>query len=250
MTSKKIGFLSLNLEEAGNLLFFDLYNNQSRSYFFVNSYSISLTTKLSKYEKILIENNRNFVDGKALRALLNLGHFNKTRHKQIRGADFTRYIFENISENTSIFILGGSENNYRALSRIIEVKYPNVKISGFFSPPHQKLWSDYLDEAVGLIAASGANLVFVSLGTPKQDFISYELARKLQLVVVSIGAALDFISLNQRECPKFLQVIGLEWLFRLFSEPRRLWRRYLVDSPRTIKIIFKKDILFEIVSTE
>jgi len=238
----KISFGAISLSEAINLLLEDLALRKSSSYFFINAYSISLTDKNPAYRELLQNNNRNLIDGKPIELLLNKYQKSKKRYHQIRGADFTREILRTFPKSKSIFLLGGSVQNLIHLSEIIGKKYPNVKISGTFSPSYELDWPSYIDSVVEMIDTAQSSLVFVSLGTPKQDFVAKEISSRLNLVAVSIGAALDFITFNISECPKWMQFIGLEWFFRLVVEPQRLWRRYLIESPKLIKLFLLRRI--------
>jgi N-acetylglucosaminyldiphosphoundecaprenol N-acetyl-beta-D-mannosaminyltransferase len=80
------------------------------------------------------------------------------------------------------------------------------------------------------VQSSTANLVWVGLGTPKQDFIASRLTRLTEVNTVCVGAAFDFYAGTQKQAPLFLRQIGMEWFFRLVTEPRRLWKRYLVGN--------------------
>ena len=158
MSFQKIHFLSLRIREAGSLLFSDIDTNNAASYFFVNAYSISLTKQLDSYSEILIKNRRNFIDGKILQVLLNIKNQKKISNVQIRGTDFTRYIFENISEENPIFILGGSRENFNLLEKIFANEYPNVKVNGSYFPPQHNDWNEYLNEAINLIQIGRAHV--------------------------------------------------------------------------------------------
>lgn len=236
----EIVFQPISLSEAISLLYSDLETKRPASYFFINSYSIALTEKNVSYRKILSDNDRNLIDGKPIKILLNAFRDNSKPYEQIRGVDFTREILATFPIGNSIFLLGGTEENLEALVHIFKSSYPKVNIVGTFSPSYDQEWKEYIDFVVAQIDRSGANLVMISLGTPKQDFVSREIAYKLNLVVVSVGAALDFISSQISECPRWLRVIGAEWFYRLITEPKRLWRRYLLESPKLIKLFFKK----------
>jgi N-acetylglucosaminyldiphosphoundecaprenol N-acetyl-beta-D-mannosaminyltransferase len=86
------------------------------------------------------------------------------------------------------------------------------------------------------INRSGARLLFVGLGAPKQEQWMAGRKGKVQAVMLGVGAAFDFLAGRKRQAPKVLQRLGLEWLFRLVNEPRRLWRRYLYRNPRFVAL--------------
>jgi len=90
------------------------------------------------------------------------------------------------------------------------------------------------DEIVKQINGSGARILFVGLGCPKQEIWMANHRGKIQAVMLGVGAAFDFHAGAKPQAPKWMQRIGLEWLFRFFSEPRRLWKRYLLHNPRFV----------------
>lgn len=238
-TSNRIPLKGVKLDEAVYSILQDIAEGKSSCNLFVNAYSIALTEKLPSYKHILQNNKSNFIDGRIIQWLVNLRKNQTSKKYQIRGTDLTREILRNIPSNHSIYFLGGSLENLDELTRLIPKLYPNVRIAGCFSPPFELEWNDYIRECVEKISDSGANLVLVSLGTPKQDFVAHYIALNCKLVTVSIGAALDFLTMRIPECPKIIQKIGLEWSFRLIQEPKRLWRRYLLDSPKAIQLFIK-----------
>jgi N-acetylglucosaminyldiphosphoundecaprenol N-acetyl-beta-D-mannosaminyltransferase len=106
--------------------------------------------------------------------------------------------------------------------------FPKTEIVGMLSPP----FSEVIDwrGCCSAITSTGANIVWVSLGSPKQDIVASQISEFLGVRVVAIGAAVDFFSKQKREAPVFIQNLGLEWLFRLIAEPRRLWKRYVLGN--------------------
>jgi len=237
--SKDIKFLKLNLKDIKSLILSDIRKKNGVSYFLINSYSISLTNKLPQYRKILEANSRNLIDSKILRVILN-GVKRDKNYYQIRGIDLTREILKSINEEVSIYILGGTVENLDEVVNIIHSHYPRVNIAEVYSPPFEDYRKMNIEEILVRIKKSKAKLVFVGLGTPKQDLISFEIAKRLDKTVISIGAALDFLTNRIPECPKWIQLCGFEWLYRLYKEPRRLWKRYLIDSPKLLLMLVKK----------
>jgi N-acetylglucosaminyldiphosphoundecaprenol N-acetyl-beta-D-mannosaminyltransferase len=112
------------------------------------------------------------------------------------------------------------------LKNAIEVSFPGVIIAGALVPPFGHV-DDYDFEGWSrFVIDSGAGIVWVGLGSPKQDYVTARLSTLTGKTAVGIGAAFAFLAGTQSEAPKVLQSVGLEWLFRLLTEPRRLWRRY------------------------
>ena len=145
------------------------------------------------------------------------------------------------------FLYGGA--NEETLSRLrsrLESRFPGLNIVGAHVPPFLDIVPDapVTDEDKALAAeidASGADIVWIGLGTPKQD---YWLARFRPLlkaqVLIAVGAAFNFHAGTVRQAPAWMMRCGLEWLFRLAMEPRRLWKRYLIGNPRFILLVLRQ----------
>jgi N-acetylglucosaminyldiphosphoundecaprenol N-acetyl-beta-D-mannosaminyltransferase len=127
------------------------------------------------------------------------------------------------------FFIGGTEDLLEELKRKLCTRFPNLCIAGSHSPPFGE-WSGGDDERIiSAIEKSGAQFVWIGLGCPKQEFWLARVRDRLPPAVYSaVGAAFAFHAGRVRQAPLWLQRIGMEWLFRLCAEPRRLWRRYFV----------------------
>ncbi len=128
------------------------------------------------------------------------------------------------------FFYGGAPGVPERLSRILHARY-GIRVAGTLSPPFRPLSSDESAEHVRRINDSQPDVLWVGLSTPKQERWMNDHRAALEVpVVVGVGAAFDFVSGTKRSAPAWMQERGLEWLFRLLSEPTRLWRRYLVGG--------------------
>ena len=208
------------------------------AYHFVNSYTLSLADKSSELYKIL-QNDFLICDGKPL--ALTLRRRNKEL-QQVRGADFMRQFLRIDTSKGGHFFLGSSNKVLDQLVLNAKTINPKLKISGHFSPNYSTEFNGEIAKWVSMIRASKASIVWVGLGTPKQDFVSHEIAKSLQVKVFAVGAAFDFLSGSKSEAPKFLQRITLEWAYRLIKEPRRLGRRYVVGNYKFLLILLKEKI--------
>ena len=119
----------------------------------------------------------------------------------------------------------------------IEKKFPNVKIAGLFSPPYDKPLDDksYID----LINDSGADLVFVSLGCPKQEKWMANHYHNINAVLLGVGGAFSVYAGVTKRAPLFMRNAGLEWMYRLLQEPRRLFKRYFKTNSLFIYLLIK-----------
>ncbi len=134
------------------------------------------------------------------------------------------------------YLYGGRNQGALAeLARCLRLRHPGLKVVGGYAPPFRDL-TDAEDEWVAAdIARSGADVVWVGIGVPKQEKWMARMRPRLQApVLVGVGAAFDFHAGLVAQAPAGMQRVGLEWLFRLTQEPRRLWRRYLRYNPRFV----------------
>jgi N-acetylglucosaminyldiphosphoundecaprenol N-acetyl-beta-D-mannosaminyltransferase len=131
-----------------------------------------------------------------------------------------------------IFLYGASQRTLDRLKENLPVRIPGLRISGSFSPPYRPLTESERLDVQQRIMQSGADLVFVGLSTPRQErWMTQNRAALPGKILVGVGAAFDFHAGSLRQAPAWLQRHGLEWLFRLVMEPRRLWKRYLLVTP-------------------
>ncbi|HEX2722610.1 MAG TPA: WecB/TagA/CpsF family glycosyltransferase [Gemmatimonadaceae bacterium] len=131
-----------------------------------------------------------------------------------------------------IGLLGGRPEILNELATRLGRWFPDLDVRYRFSPPFREPTPDEDQRMVNDINASGALILFVGLGCPRQEIWMAEHAGRVRSVMVGVGAAFDFHAGAVRQAPRWMQRIGLEWVFRLTQEPRRLWRRYLYHNPR------------------
>ncbi len=141
----------------------------------------------------------------------------------------------------SHFFYGGAEGVADALVTRLRGKFPALKVAGVYSPPFRPLTPHEERETAALINSSGADIVWVGLGTPKQDYFVARFRPLLEApVLLAVGAAFDFHAGRVRQAPPWMQRGGLEWLFRLTQDPRRLWRRYILGNPRFVALVLRQ----------
>ncbi|HXV36856.1 MAG TPA: WecB/TagA/CpsF family glycosyltransferase [Myxococcota bacterium] len=132
----------------------------------------------------------------------------------------------------SVGFYGGCPEVVDELVRRSWARFPGLDVAFAFAPPHRPLSAEEDRKVVDGISASGVDILFVGLGCPKQERWIAAHRASLDCVMVGVGAAFDFHAGAKPQAPAWLQACGLEWLFRLGCEPRRLWRRYLLGNPR------------------
>jgi len=131
------------------------------------------------------------------------------------------------------YYLGGAPGVAEALTAELQRRCPGLPVAGSYCPPFRELSPAEEHAMLAAIDESGAQVVWVGLGSPKQDLWMRRYRPRLRApVLIGVGAAFDFFTGRQRQAPLWMQGAGLEWLFRLANEPRRLWRRYFIYNPR------------------
>jgi N-acetylglucosaminyldiphosphoundecaprenol N-acetyl-beta-D-mannosaminyltransferase len=181
-----------------------------------------------RYRAVLNEGDLNVPDGMAVVwALRLLG----VRSERLAGADAMDLLAARPA-GWSHYLYGGTVEAVARLEDRLRSRHPDIEVVGVESPPFAPLPGLDVRDAADRIRAAGADLLWIGLGTPKQDLVAARL-RDLEAapVILCVGAAFDFVSGTKRRAPAWVQRAGLEWAFRLASEPERLWRRYLLGNP-------------------
>jgi N-acetylglucosaminyldiphosphoundecaprenol N-acetyl-beta-D-mannosaminyltransferase len=136
-----------------------------------------------------------------------------------------------------VYLYGSTRDVLERLVARLKSMYPGLQICGYEPSRFRRLTSEEKAETVARIRASGAQITFVGLGCPRQEVWVHEYHDALSMPVIAVGAAFDFHAGTSAQAPQWMQNRGLEWMFRLGSEPRRLWRRYLLLNPWYVAMI-------------
>jgi N-acetylglucosaminyldiphosphoundecaprenol N-acetyl-beta-D-mannosaminyltransferase len=170
-------------------------------------------------------------DGQPVRWALNLIHDAQLRER-VYGPQLMFEVCRRAAEaSLPIFLFGGYESMLRDLNQRLHERLPALQIAGMKPAKYERLSIAERNELVQEIRDSGAQIVFVGLGCPRQEVFIYEMREALTMPTLAVGAALNFHAGHLPQAPPRLQRWGLEWAFRLSKEPRRLWRRYLLVNP-------------------
>ncbi len=130
-----------------------------------------------------------------------------------------------------IYLYGGTAAMLEKLSAELQARFPGLLIAGTHAPPFRPLAPAEATADVARINQSGAQVVFVGLGCPKQEQWMYRHQGQVKAVMIGVGAAFSFFSGEVSQAPRWMMALGLEWLYRFGQEPRRLWQRYLINNP-------------------
>jgi N-acetylglucosaminyldiphosphoundecaprenol N-acetyl-beta-D-mannosaminyltransferase len=177
-------------------------------------------------------------DGKPLSVLMNLQYKNK--QERACGMDlFPDILREAEKRDLSVFFYGSTNDVLERIKQKAQDEFSALTIAGAYSPPFRPLTPEEDKEVVDMINASGANLVFVSLGCPKQEKWMHEHKGQIQACMLGLGQAfLTYADLEKR-LPKWARDLSLEWAYRFYLEPKRLWKRYLIGNSRFLWLAAK-----------
>jgi len=179
----------------------------------INSFSIKCPDgfPVAKSSKFLYKNHQDRVDG--------FNVFHKTVEYGIN-KDLTHYFYGNNKKVVTLMI------------KNLKITYPKIQIAGFFCPPIKSSKELMEDEYVEDLISKNADIVWVSLGFPKQEEFIYELKNKYDITsnFVGVGAVFEWVAKTKIKAPEFVANLGLEWILRLAQEPKRLFTRYLIDN--------------------
>lgn len=183
-------------------------------------------------------------DGQPTRWALN--SFYKLKLKdRVYGPTLTLHVLEKANQHQlKIFLFGSTENTLNKFKYFINKKFPLVEICGMHIDRFREASADEDVEDIQKINESGAHIVLVGRGCPRQEYWVANHKNKVHAAMLAVGAAFDFHAGTVKQAPKWMQDNGLEWLFRLFQEPRRLWKRYLITNTLFILTFLKYKIIY------
>ncbi|MBP5972735.1 WecB/TagA/CpsF family glycosyltransferase [Brasilonema sp. CT11] len=163
-------------------------------------------------------------------ALTALGVKNASR---VYGPTLTLYVCEAAAKSgIPIGLYGGTSESLGAFVKFLHQHFPDLQIACKISPPFRPLTPEEDDAYTQQIIESGARILFVGIGCPRQELWMAAHKNRIPAVTLGVGAAFDFHSGRVKQAPSWMQKRGMEWLFRLIMEPKRLWKRYFKHNPR------------------
>jgi len=167
------------------------------------------------------------VDSKPLSTVLGLlGH----KCSSLRGTDFLRIAIESETGTNKHFFIGSTPETLERIKLKANQINPKFQFVGSISPSYKKNFEEDYAVWINKIRESHTSVLWIGLGSPKQDFLASDLTSRFGIRSVAVGAAFDFFSETVKEAPVFMRKMSLEWLYRLITEPKRLWRRYLFGN--------------------
>ncbi len=185
----------------------------------------------SEFRKVMLDADLVTSDGMPLVWILRL--LGVPRASRVYGPDLMAKVLEASAEaGVPVGFYGGSETVLRELVGRAKARFPGLNVVYAESPPFRPPTPAEDAQTTRAIVESGARILFVGLGGSKQDRWMNAHRRRVPAVMLGVGAAFDFFAGAKPQAPQCMRKCGLEWLFRLLTEPRRLWKRYLFHNPR------------------
>lgn len=177
-------------------------------------------------------------DGKPLSAYSKKHGFPEA--KRVTGPDLMLELFAR-DNGFKHYFYGSTPETLSLLKEKLAEKYPHLQIAGMVSPPFKRLSEEEDLAEIQKINASGADIIWVGLGAPKQENWMYDHKGKVCGVMIGVGAGFDYHAGNIKRAPAWMQRMSLEWLYRLLQDPKRLFKRYLVTNTRYLWLTHKKN---------
>lgn len=204
-------------------------HRQSRVVALCNVHSVVTASQEPAFQTVLSQADLALPDGAPVAWALRREGFSE--QQRINGPDLTwRYLQVAEQLGQSVFFYGSTQDTLDRLLVTIKASFPKLKIVGMESPPYRELSEDEDQAYVDQINQSGANVLFVGLGCPKQEAWMAAHRGRIKAVMLGVGAAFDYHAGTIQRAPVWMQKIGMEWFHRLLSEPRRLFKRYTVTN--------------------
>lgn len=226
-----VPFASTNLQRATSFVIDAAVNRLALPIRLSNAYCVALAGSDRTYRELLNGNGVNFPDGTPVIWFMRRRGAFRYKSRRVRGPSlFGEVLCEGRRSSLTHFFLGTERETLSRLVHNVNEKYPGILVSGTYAPPFAPVTDAFIDDCAKEVERAGAHVVWVALGTPKQDYVADELARRTSRPCLGVGAAFDFHAGTVREAPEWVQRSGIEWLYRLSQDPRRLWKRYLIGN--------------------
>lgn len=235
-----IEYTTTNYEEASDMIIAKARRNESYSvsalavHGLIECYnSPSLKQKVNKIDLVV-------PDGQPVRWAIN--SFYKTNLKdRVYGPELTLHVLRKANDGRlKIFLYGSKQETLDKFGAFIKKTFPNIDITGMQADRFREATPQEDAEDIEKINKSGAHVVLVGRGCPRQEIWVCDHLGKVNAAMMAVGAAFDFHAGTVKQAPRWMQNNGLEWLFRLIMEPRRLWKRYLFTNTKFIYLFFCK----------
>lgn len=209
----------------------------------INQYSYCIAEQDEEFKQALVHSDVLLPDGVGITAAAKF--LNGENLKKISGADLHQYLLEELNEKQgSCFYLGSSDSTLEKIKKRINKEYPSIKVYSFSPPYKSEFTKEDSDLMIQQVNSISPDALFIGMTAPKQEKWAYQFKDQLQTkYICSIGAVFDFYAGTVKRPGQLWINMGLEWLGRLISEPKRLYKRYLYYGPIFTYTLFKEKSL-------
>lgn len=238
-----LNFSALSLNQAIQTVLDWSLQPTGRAIHFANAYTVAIASKDSDYATTINSGDLICCDGTpVVWAGTWLADRQLDQWERVYGPDVMVGVLNASTNQHKHYLLGSTEETLTLLKQQITERFPHVIIVGIESPPFRPATESELIERDQRISDSGANIVWVGLGTPKQDFEVHRMKQSLPVTALAVGAAFDFLAGTVSQAPRWMQRSGTEWIYRWSKEPKRLTRRYLWGNPTFVRIVTQQKL--------
>lgn len=225
-----------NMQEILNLILEQLPELKGEYVCFSNVHTTVMAYEDKEYRRVQNAAYVALPDGSPLSYVQRMRGHKEAR--RVAGPDFMAEMWKATqNKNVKHYFYGSTQDTIDSLKECLDKKYPGLQVVGMESPPFRPLSREEDEEVIARINASGADVVWVGLGAPKQEKWMYEHKGKIHALMFGVGAGFDFHAGIAKRAPMWMQTHYLEWLYRLLQDPRRLWKRYVTTNLRFVYLL-------------
>ncbi len=220
-----------DLESATEEIVRNLEHLKGQYICLTNVHTTTMARGNEEYRRVQNSSYMSLPDGKPISFVQRCFGFSNA--SQVPGPDLMPALWKRTA-GTGIkhYFYGSSEKTIAGLKEKMQKQYPDTQVAGMYSPPYRALSEEEDAEIVRKINESGADILWVGLGAPKQEQWMYDHRDRIQCLMIGVGAGFDFHAGTVKRAPLWLREHYMEWLYRLFQDPKRLWKRYVVTNVR------------------
>jgi N-acetylglucosaminyldiphosphoundecaprenol N-acetyl-beta-D-mannosaminyltransferase len=196
---------------------------------FANVHMVMEAFRNPAFQRIVNEADLVAADGKPISVFLRMAE--GIKQERICGMDIFHDLLQTAARSSSsIYLYGTTPDLLAKITEKAQKQFPDLKIAGAFSPPFRQLSAEEKQQVIEMINNANPDLLFVSLGCPKQEMWMAENKGKIKACLLGLGQAFRVYGGEEKRLPRWMRELALEWAYRLWLEPCRLWRRYLVTN--------------------
>jgi exopolysaccharide biosynthesis WecB/TagA/CpsF family protein len=234
-----VDFALVNYDSAADIIIEKAEANKSFGISALAVHGLVTAVRIPEIQQAVKKIDLVVPDGQPIRWALNR-FYGTDLNDRVYGPTLTLRVLEKADrKGLKVYLFGSTEDTLEKLSEFIDSRFPNVNLTGMHPDRFREATHEEDLEDINKINDTGSHIVLVGRGCPRQEVWVADHLGKIKAVMMAVGAAFDFHAGNMKQAPRWMQDRGLEWLYRLVKEPRRLWKRYLLTNSYFVYLIFK-----------